>query len=43
MTGGRKKGEEDKQSFYRKGISGDWKASLTEKEQSLFKELMVKK
>ena len=33
----RKKGEENKNSFLRKGISGDWKNYFTEKEKETFK------
>jgi len=31
LSGGRKNGEEDTQSFYRKGISGDWKSHFSPK------------
>lgn len=34
----RKKGEENKNSFLRKGISGDWKNYFGEKEKEIFKE-----
>ncbi len=36
---GRNKGQEDKNSFYRKGVSGDWRNHLTESDQALFKSL----
>ncbi len=38
MTG-RKQGQEDKNSFYRKGVRGDWRNHLTESDQALFKSL----
>ena len=36
---GRKEGQEDQNSFYRKGVSGDWRNHLTESGQALFKSL----
>lgn len=38
MSGGRKPGEEDPDSFYRKGIAGDWKNSFTGRDKQIFKE-----
>ena len=37
MSGGRRAGSEDQKSFFRKGISGDWRNHLTEHEARLFK------
>lgn len=39
MTGGREKGKEDKASFYRKGIVGDWRNRFSEKDRILFKNI----
>ena len=36
---GRKPGEEDQESFARKGISGDWRNYLTDEHKSRFKEI----
>jgi len=38
MSGGRKSGEEDIESFYRKGIAGDWKNHLNEELLQAFNE-----
>ena len=38
MSGGRKPGEEDPDSFYRKGIAGDWKNVFTGRDRQVFKE-----
>jgi hypothetical protein len=38
MSKGRKPGEEDPTSFYRKGIAGDWKNVFTERDREIFKE-----
>ncbi len=37
LSKGRKPGEEDSTSFYRKGISGDWRNVFTEKDKQVFK------
>jgi|LWDU01.1.fsa_nt_gi hypothetical protein len=37
MSGGRKPGEEIQSNFFRKGISGDWKNHLMEKDAILFR------
>jgi hypothetical protein len=37
LTKGRKKGEENKKSHYRKGVSGDWKNYFTEMHKEEFK------
>lgn len=39
LTGGRKPGEEETTSHYRKGIVGDWKNYFTEEHKALFKEV----
>ncbi len=39
FTTGRRGGEENPNSFYRKGIAGDWKTSLSIEEKDRFKEL----
>lgn len=36
MTKGRKRGSEDKDSFFRKGVSGDWENHLSKEESDLF-------
>ena len=36
LTGGRDRGTEDQASFFRKGITGDWKNHLDMTEASLF-------
>jgi hypothetical protein len=38
LSGGRKRGEEDAASFFRKGVAGDWKHVFTEKDRRVFKE-----
>ncbi len=38
-SGGRQPGEEDRRSFTRKGVVGDWKNYFTEDDKALFKEL----
>jgi hypothetical protein len=38
LTGGREKGEENKEKHLRKGISGDWKNHFTEQHKQAFKE-----
>jgi hypothetical protein len=35
---GRKRGEEDSSSFFRKGVAGDWKNVFTEEDKRVFKE-----
>ena len=35
---GRQRGDEDQDSFYRKGISGEWKESFTEKNKTLLEQ-----
>lgn len=42
MSGGREAGQEDKKSFFRKGISGDWKNKLTASEIEIFNSLISK-
>ncbi|AEH45602.1 sulfotransferase [Thermodesulfatator indicus DSM 15286] len=36
---GRKRGEANKKSFYRKGVSGDWRNHFSEKEKEIFKKI----
>lgn len=36
LSGGRKAGEENKDSFFRKGVAGDWKQALPEDAQAIF-------
>lgn len=38
LSGGRKPGEEDANSFFRKGIAGDWKNVFTGRDKEVFKE-----
>ena len=38
MSGGRKPGDEDPSSFFRKGIAGDWKNVFNERDRQAFKE-----
>jgi hypothetical protein len=38
MAGGRSKGEEDKQSHYRKGKPGDWKNHFTDCVATVFED-----
>ncbi len=38
MTG-RKEGQEDKKSFYRKGVSGDWRNHFSDSDKALFKSI----
>ncbi len=40
MAGGRKKGDQDNRSFYRKGISGGWQNELNTQEFKIFEELL---
>lgn len=37
-SGGRRTGEEEPSSFYRKGVAGDWKNVFTERDKQIFKE-----
>jgi hypothetical protein len=36
LSRGRKRGEEDPSSFFRKGVAGDWKHVFTERERQIF-------
>jgi hypothetical protein len=38
LSKGRERGEEDVDSFYRKGVAGDWKNYFTERDKQIFKE-----
>lgn len=38
LSGGRKPGEEDEKSYFRKGIVGDWKNHFDDKEKQIIKE-----
>jgi hypothetical protein len=38
LTRGRKRGQEDPSSFFRKGIAGDWKGVFTEEDKETFKQ-----
>lgn len=38
MLGGRKPGEEDPGSFFRKGIAGDWENAFTGRDKQTLKE-----
>jgi hypothetical protein len=38
QSGGRKRGEEDPSSFFRKGVAGDWKSVFTVEDRRIFKE-----
>jgi hypothetical protein len=36
LSKGRKRGEEDPSSFFRKGVAGDWKHVFTQREREIF-------
>jgi hypothetical protein len=36
LSKGRKRGEEDPSSFFRKGVAGDWKHVFTQREKEAF-------
>jgi hypothetical protein len=38
LSRGRQRGEEDPSSFFRKGVSGDWRSVFTENDKRIFKE-----
>jgi hypothetical protein len=38
LSKGRERGQEDTSSFYRKGVSGDWKNYFTERDKEIYKE-----
>jgi len=38
LSKGRERGQEDTSSFYRKGVSGDWKNHFTERDKEIYKE-----
>jgi hypothetical protein len=38
LSKGRKRGEEDSSSFYRKGVAGDWRNVFTREDRRIFKE-----
>jgi hypothetical protein len=38
LSKGRKRGEEDVTSFFRKGVAGDWRNVFTERDKEIFKE-----
>ncbi len=38
LSKGRRPGEEDPSSFYRKGVAGDWKNHFTDRDKEVFKE-----
>ncbi len=38
LSKGRKRGEEDAASFFRKGVAGDWKNVFTQRDREVFKE-----
>jgi hypothetical protein len=38
LSKGRERGEEDPSSFYRKGVSGDWKNLFNERDKQVYKE-----
>ena len=46
LSKGRKRGEEDPSSFFRKGVAGDWRRGFTEEDRRIFKkeagELLIK-
>lgn len=37
MSGGRQRGDDDPNSFFRKGLAGDWKNYFTERDKQIFK------
>ena len=38
LAGGRKRGEEDQGSHYRRGVAGDWRNHLTQRHLAAFRE-----
>ena len=38
LSSGRERGQEDSNSFYRKGVSGDWKNYFSERDKEIYKE-----
>jgi hypothetical protein len=38
LSRGRKRGQEDPSSFFRKGVAGDWRSVFTEEDKKIFKE-----
>jgi hypothetical protein len=36
LSRGRKRGEEDPSSFFRKGVAGDWKNTFTRRDREIF-------
>jgi len=38
LSKGRERGQEDTSSFYRKGVSGDWKNHFTQRDKEIYKE-----
>jgi Sulfotransferase domain len=38
LTGGRQRGTEDSNSFFRKGMAGDWKHYFTKDDKQVFKQ-----
>ena len=38
LSKGRSRGEEDPTSFFRKGVSGDWRSAFTERDEKTFEQ-----
>ena len=38
LSKGRERGQEDPASFFRKGVSGDWRNLFTERDKQIYKE-----
>jgi hypothetical protein len=39
LSGGRTRGDEDRASFFRKGVSGDWRNRLSDMDEVAFRQI----